>query len=99
MMKIFEEASISSIVDVLGDISWVVKNNPSMSLNCLNHQAIGGGEGGGETVDWVFEFIENGTSIGFLQFTGYYYSGEGITWNEEIVQVFPKQVMVTEFFK
>ena len=67
----FEEASISTIIEAFEDISYVVKTNPNLSLNCIGHQYNGGGEGGGETVDWVFEFTENGTSIGFLQFTGY----------------------------
>ena len=94
----FEEASISSITQAFGDISYVVKTNPSLSLNCIGHQYNGGGEGGGETVDWVFEFTENGTSIGFLQFTGFYGSYTGTEWDETITEVFSRKVEVIQYF-
>ena len=68
------------------------------NLNAKLVDKIGGNEGGGDQVDWVFEFIENGISLGFLRFTGFYDSYNGTEWNETIVEVLPRQVTVTKYF-
>ena len=67
------------------------------NLDCKIVEQIGGYEGGGEYVDWVFEFTKDENSLGFLRFTGFYDSEDGITWDEELTVVIPKQVIVTQY--
>lgn len=59
----------------------------------------GGGEGGGEYVERVYALIEHSTgeTLSFVRQTGSYYSHDGIYWDGELEQVFPHQVMVTEY--
>lgn len=53
----------------------------------------GGGEGEGESVVRVLKF-ENDI---YIKFTGYYYSYDGTTWDDEITQVYPAQETITVY--
>lgn len=60
-------------------------------------EEVGGGEGGGEEVVRVFHFKDHDV---FIEITGSYYSYDGINWEEGVfTQVYPKQVMVTQYVK
>ena len=55
----------------------------------------GGGEGGGEYVERVFQFEDSDL---FVKITGYYYSYEGTTY-DGIEQVAPQQKTITVYEK
>lgn len=62
--------------------------------------ATGGNEGGGDYVERVFEIADvDGISYGFVRQTGFYTSEYGTEWDYEITRVYPKQVVVTQYFE
>ena len=93
--EVFE--TVSEITEYFQNFIYFSKKY-SIPLNCILVDQVGGYEGGGETVNWVFEFTENGTSIGFLQFTGFYGSYTGTEWDETITEVFSRKVEVIQYF-
>ena len=58
---------------------------------------IGGGEGEGEYVERVVDFTNNGDNI-FVRILGHYESYNGIEWDDSAEVVYPRQVMVNEYF-
>lgn len=69
----------------------------------------GGGEGGGDSVTRVYEVLKNvtpgkkrgfegGETICFLRSCGYYSSEEGTEWDNDFDRVYPRQVVVTQYF-
>ncbi len=60
-------------------------------------QCIGGGEGEGEEVDWVYKIKVEGQDF-FLRATGSYYSHDGTYWSGEFEFVEPREVLVTQYF-
>ena len=81
-------------------LDYIYCYSGSPNLNAKLVDKIGGYEGDGKGVDWVFEFIENEISLGFLRFTGFYdsYTYNGIEWDGIVVEVVPRQVTVTKYF-
>lgn len=66
-------------------------------LSIVNEE--GGYEGGGEYVERVIG-IHNGDKTkctAFVRITGSYYSYDGTTYDDELKQVFPHQVTVTQY--
>jgi len=57
---------------------------------------VGGGEGGGDYVERVYEHDNDGEPI-FVRITGYYSSYNGTDWNDGVKQVFPKQKTITVY--
>lgn len=57
----------------------------------------GGGEGEGEHVERVLEF-KVGKQVTFLRTTGFYSSYNGTDWSEEWSVVYPRQVVITQYF-
>ena len=62
------------------------------SINRYNY----GGEGMGEEYWSVYEFFEDGKSLGFIKFDGYYYSYDGSTFDAAFIAE-PYQEMVTKY--
>ena len=87
--------TFSQMIDVFSHFN--LYKNKDTNLNCRIVQQIGGNEGEGERVDWVFEFTEDKILLGFINVSGYYESEEGITWDEKLIVVVPQQVMVTQY--
>lgn len=62
----------------------------------------GGHEGGGEYVERVIG-IHHGKKedcVAFVRVTGYYYSYDGTTYDDDsLMQVYPRQVTVTQYFE
>jgi hypothetical protein len=57
----------------------------------------GGGEGGGEYVERVWEIKYGGTHIAFVRTIGSYYSHDGIYWSGDFWFCEPKEVVVVEY--
>ena len=58
----------------------------------------GGGEGEGEHVDRVYK-VTIGTEFLYLRRTGHYDSYNGIDWNNDWAVVYPREVVVTQYFE
>lgn len=59
----------------------------------------GGFEGGGDSVERVYEIFKDGQSTGiFFQHDGFYSSYEGTEWDTSVCRVYPRQVVVTKYF-
>lgn len=58
----------------------------------------GGYEGAGEHVEKVLKYVSEEEGDIFIRIQGYYSSYAGTTWEDsEFEQVFPKNVMVTQY--
>lgn len=57
----------------------------------------GGHEGGGDYVERIVEIKHAGKHVAYVQFTGFYASYDGTTWDDEVTQVWPHQVTVTVY--
>lgn len=57
----------------------------------------GGSEGGGESVERVYQIEHEGKTVCFLRSTGSYYSHEGIFWDNSFEIVYPHEVLVTQY--
>lgn len=58
----------------------------------------GGGEGEGESVYRVYSVARNGEVITYFSVCGYYSSDYGTTWDDDFTTVYPRQVVVTQYF-
>lgn len=71
---------------------------------------VGGYEGGGESVERVYEFVldpeldssgsiveDTGRPILYVKQTGYYNSHDGIEWDNKYTRVYPRPVTVTQY--
>ena len=66
-------------------------------VRCVH--SVGGFEGGGDHAERVFVVTKDGVDTEhFFKITGYYNSYEGTTWGEMAERVYPRQVMVTQYF-
>ena len=57
----------------------------------------GGGEGSGEYVERVEKFTVQGEEL-YVKETGSYYSYHGTDWDGDYTRVYPREVMITEYF-
>lgn len=71
------------------------KLNLPFNIKLVNKE--GGYEGEGEYVERVFEILYKLDSLGFVKLTGFYNSYDGTEYDDEIIQVYPKQVIVTQY--
>jgi hypothetical protein len=62
----------------------------------ISCQRTGGGEGSGEYMDVVWTFKDDNSARYFKE-TGRYYSFVGGEWNDDMREVFPRQVEVTVY--
>ena len=96
--EIAETESVSSAAGAFQNNSW--RSGPH-DLNGVSYSRVrceGGGEGEGETVDWVYQVVIEGQEF-FVNFNGSYYSYDGIYWdNDAVYFVEPKEVLVTQYF-
>lgn len=58
----------------------------------------GGCEGGGDHAEIVFGIMYNGACVQHFRVTGYYSSYDGTDWDDVIEVVFPREVLVTQYF-
>ena len=58
----------------------------------------GGGEGEGESVHRVYAVVKDGVEIAHFSTNGYYSSDYGTDWDNEYTTVYPRQVVVTQYF-
>lgn len=99
----------SRIDDFLNDFKrngWVgggvsVKTEKYGNVYFYMEESVGGGEGGGEDVVRVMrvELKDAGGDKFYIKTTGSYYSYDGITWDYNFIQVYPKLITVTSFFE
>lgn len=66
------------------------------TLNLVH--SVGGREGEGETVERVIEVKDGDAVLCYFQFTGFYASNEGTEWGDDAYQVYPREVLVTQYF-
>lgn len=68
------------------------------TIECVDSD--GGYEGGGEHVERTFAISMAGSPVrlAHFQITGYYESNNGTEYDDEITIVFPREVMVTQYF-
>jgi hypothetical protein len=79
----------------------VVGTDPSelAGFSTKEVEAVGGGEGGGETVTRVVEISHaDWAEPKYVSYGGYYHSDDGTSWDDEVEFVFPRQVVVTQYF-
>jgi hypothetical protein len=74
----------------ISDVAYEDFDEKELPLKLVH--SVGGGEGGGEYVERVFEHAGI-----FVKLTGYYASYSGTDWDEDVVQVFPKQKTITVY--
>lgn len=65
-------------------------------LKCVESE--GGGEGEGESVSRVYAVVKNGIEIAHFTTNGYYSSDYGTDWDDIYTTVYPRQVVVTQYF-
>lgn len=83
---------------------------PFHGLKLTEVYSIGGGEGEGENVEVVFAVVPEGAkvtrypegatvegAVAYIRMSGYYYSDEGTTWDDEHQLVQPHEVTVIRF--
>lgn len=58
----------------------------------------GGGEGEGESVYRVYAVLKGGQEIAFFSCGGYYASEYGTDWEDTFTSVYPREVVVTQYF-
>ena len=58
----------------------------------------GGGEGEGESVYRVYAILKDGVEIAYFSVNGYYASEYGTDFEDDFTTVYPRQVMVTQYF-
>lgn len=87
-----------------GDVNLYTFENEVVGSKLLGFtfeqvDAVGGGEGGGETVSRVVKIAHpEWAEPKFISYGGYYMSDDGTTWDDEVEFVFPREVMVTQYF-
>ena len=60
----------------------------------------GGNEGGGEHVMRIYEVTTNDSAeIYYFKKTGFYESYNGTEWDSDVVEVFPKEIMVVKYYE
>ena len=84
----------------LGDsLESLAQSNPNdflgITIELVNEE--GGGEGGGEYVERVYALKDGDSVLAFVRQTGSYYSNDGIYWDDDLGQVFPHEVTITEY--
>lgn len=89
----------------IGDFLTEYANRDDWNGNCKDDDSmfgivtvveeIGGGEGGGETVKIVYYFEKYNQ---YFQIDGYYTSHYGTEFDDGILEVFPREVVVTQYF-
>lgn len=64
-------------------------------------ERVGGREGSGEHTHSIMSMINAATGelMGYIRMTGTYNSYDGTEWDDAFVEVEPREVMVTKFFK
>jgi hypothetical protein len=77
---------------------WEIGRTPVQfgELFVSSVQQTGGGEGSGEYMDIVWK-IADCNDVRYFKETGRYYSFVGGEWNDDMHEVFPKQVEVTVY--
>jgi hypothetical protein len=88
--------------DLLHMIMESDPDDPDSWLESLDIEVvyeIGGREGGGESVVRVYKVTNHiDNEVHYFQLTGCYESYNGTEWDDELVEVFPHQVMVTQYY-
>jgi hypothetical protein len=78
-------------------LKTVVIDGETFDFICVYRE--GGGEGGGEYVERVYEVKKDGQTINFIRTTGFYDSYDGIDWSQLYDEVKPVQVTVTRYVR
>jgi hypothetical protein len=78
---------------------WEMYNGTIRYGNILitQQQQTGGGEGSGEYMDVVWKIHDDDNNARYFKQTGRYYSFVGGEWNDDMKEVFPRQVEVTVY--
>lgn len=67
-------------------------------LGVICKVAEGGGEGEGESVYRVYAVVKDGAEIAYFATNGYYASEYGTDWDDTYTTVYPREVVVTQYF-
>lgn len=88
--------------DLLHMIMESDPNDPDSWFNNLDIEIVekvGGGEGGGSAASRVYKVTTTvDDEVHYFQLTGFYDSYNGTEWDNELVEVFPHQVVVTKYY-
>jgi len=90
------EEYVNSFGKDIDDIIELVKNECSSEDYELVWQ-LGGREGGGEQVEWVFK-LDFDNNPRYVLITGFYSSYNGTDWDSGYTEVYPREVTVTQYF-
>lgn len=94
--------NVSTIVDCAESFGSSYRPSaPFLGHYLLIVDETGGGEGGGEYVERIIG-IHTGDKVctSFIRVTGCYYSHDGTYWDEDVItRVYPREVVVTQFFE
>ncbi len=94
----FSEGINSSDLDINCE-SDILESMKKYNLSSFqNEKKVGGGEGDGETRYTIQSFSREGEKDVFIKFDGHYQSYHGSEY-QEYFQVFPRQVLVTEYHR
>lgn len=95
MKKAYEEFGIKNS-------GFEYRNTPDFDLEGFELRVVhseGGSEGQGEYVERVAALIKDGEKLLHFKVTGCYYSYDGTTWDDDFEIVYPREVVVTQYFK
>ena len=86
------DVPVSELEDLCGEYT------NGCTIECVDSE--GGYEGGGEHVERTFAILAAGLKdrLAHFQITGYYESNNGTEFDDEITIVFPRKVIVTQYF-
>lgn len=85
----------------LEDLTYKYSSRKDYSVDGISIKRVvsdGGGEGEGEHVYRVYAIVKDNADIGYFSTAGYYASEYGTSWDDEFHIVYPRQVIVTQYF-
>lgn len=72
------------------ELSELTESWFDLSVSCV--QQIGGNEGKGDEVEWVFAVTQDGREVlEYVQLTGFYSSYDGVEWDSPATLVSPQE--------
>lgn len=105
--ELMTEENLIDGYDVPDDLlHMIMESDPDDPVSWFNNldieivKEVGGGEGGGSAVCRVYKVTNKvDDEVHYFQLTGHYESYNGTEWDDGLAEVFPKQVIVTQYFE